>query len=467
MPTGWNSFGTILEQYVISPCVNLMSMTKHRILVVDDEPKVAFFFQQHLEMVDKGYIAKAVNSGQAALEELQKESYDLMLTDLRMPQMDGLELVRQARKISPQTKTILITAYGTNNVWNNAGQLEVFRTLSKPLKIPQLLKSVQEALTPPANNQSGVTVLSGESFEQLTNRIEALRMDIGARAAVLADTTGRIIVSTGSIDKVELSSMMALLGGTVAASITLAERLNSARPRHLSYFEGPPYDLYAVNLNHNYFLTSIFDRRKEASRIGLVWLYTRRALEELFDLLNNKTTSSPLGQEFADSIQSELDDLLAGPTQANVAPAKPVKETAVPPPPPPKVLPTTLSDQIAGLLVQFSQQTEIATESRLEDLEAPLPPAISTLVHKTVVECLKNVYCHAQATIVGVSFNRNGRFLQGSIADNGIGFDKNRPPTMKSLAQYQEAYKKLGGSLEVISYPDRGTKINFQLPIPN
>ncbi len=441
-------------------------MDKHRILIVDDEPKVAFFFQKHLELVEEGYVAKAVNSGMAALEELQKEPYDLMLTDLRMPHMDGLELVRQVRKLSPQTKTILITAHGTNNAWNEAGQLEVFRSLSKPLKIPQLLESVREALAPPASNQSVVTVLSGDNFEQLANRIESLRMDIGARATVLADTTGHIIVSTGSMAELELSSTMALLGGTVAASNALAQQLNYSRPMHLSYFEGPPYDLYAVNLSRHYFLTSVFDRRKETSRIGLVWLYTRRALEELLELLKSKTAASPLGREFANSVQLELDDLLAGPGQA-VGQPKAVKATAVPPTPTiAKEIPApTLADKISGILEQFSQQTKIAVEYRIDALQTPLPPTIKALIQKTVAECLKNVYQHAQATIVGVSFSWNGRFLQGSIADNGLGFDMSQPPVTKALARHQAEYITLGGSLEIIGRQGKGAKVNFQLPI--
>lgn len=74
-------------------------MEKRRILIVDDEPKVAFFSQQHLALVDENYQAKAVNSGMAALEELQQYHYDLMITDLRMPKMDGIELLRHVKKV--------------------------------------------------------------------------------------------------------------------------------------------------------------------------------------------------------------------------------------------------------------------------------------------------------------------------------------------------------------------------------
>jgi signal transduction histidine kinase len=161
-----------------------------------------------------------------------------------------------------------------------------------------------------------------------------------------------------------------------------------------------------------------------------------------------------------------LDDLLAGPEQEKSKETRPqpVVATAVSPTIT-AAPPQTLADKVAGMLAQFNQQTGIAVECRLEALEAPLPSQISLLIQKTVSACLKNVYRHAQATIVGVSFNRDGRFLQGSIADNGVGFDMSQPPTTKALAQYQAEYTTLGGSLEVIGYQGQGAKINFRLPI--
>jgi CheY-like chemotaxis protein len=95
-------------------------MAQHRILIVDDEPKVTFFFQQHLEMIGEGYTVTAVNSGKDALAQLKKQQYDLMITDLRMPEMDGLELIRHTRKASPNTRIMLVTAYGTSDVFAEA-----------------------------------------------------------------------------------------------------------------------------------------------------------------------------------------------------------------------------------------------------------------------------------------------------------------------------------------------------------
>ncbi|MCB0029421.1 MAG: response regulator, partial [Anaerolineales bacterium] len=122
-------------------------MCRERILIVDDEPRVAFFFRKHLELTEGGYIVDVANSGNQALAAVQRERYDLMITDLRMPGMNGLELLGRIREISPTTRTMLITAFGTADVWQRASELQVAQLLSKPLKVDALLSAVRDTLT--------------------------------------------------------------------------------------------------------------------------------------------------------------------------------------------------------------------------------------------------------------------------------------------------------------------------------
>ena len=72
----------------------------------------------------KGYKSIGIASLQKVrapqLQELKKTPYDLLITDLRMPEMSGLELLRHVREVSPATQTILVTAYGTKDVWEEA-----------------------------------------------------------------------------------------------------------------------------------------------------------------------------------------------------------------------------------------------------------------------------------------------------------------------------------------------------------
>jgi CheY-like chemotaxis protein len=437
-------------------------MNKRRILIVDDEPKVAFFFQQHLDLVDENYQAKAVNSGAAALEELQHNDYDLMITDLRMPQMDGIELLRRVKQISPTTKTILVTAYGSEEVWEEARRLEIFRSLSKPLKIPDLLTSVREAFsTPRPQLKRGVLALTGENFEELSKTIEALRVDVGAQTVVVADTTGRILTDTGHIESFYLDSMLALLGGTMAASCELAHQLKYPQPLFLSHFEGPPYDLFAANLGNDFFLTIILSRHKGASRIGVVWLYTRRVLQKVIELLGQERMQPTLEDGFAENVQSELDNLFGdSPTSTapKVEPVNPTKkQTAAPP--------ARFSQEISSILSQFGQQTGLVVEKRLDALDQPLSPTAVNLTLRTISSGLKNIHQHANASIIGVSFNSDEENLYGRIVDDGIGFNNQTPPELGGLKNLKETFKRLGGSLELSAYPNQGTTLAITLPL--
>lgn len=448
-------------------------MAKQRILIVDDEPKVAFFFQKNLEMIGDDYIVATVNSGADALNALQMERYDLMITDLRMPNMDGLELLNRVRELSPETKTILVTAYGSADVWDEAKRLDTF-ALSKPIKIPDLLAAVRDTLKQAGNQKtrSGIMTLSGENYKLLTNSLENLRVNVGARATVLADTTGRVLVKTGTIEEFDLSAAMALLGGTMAASNALVEHLKYQKPTYLSYFEGPPYDLYATNVSENFFLTIMQDRRKEASRIGLVWLYTQRTLKELAVLLGRdfgQDGNEDLGQGFAESVRSELNNLFGDEDDFAVATPAPVKEKPAVSVTKSAAKRTTstlnLGQRVEQMLALFGKQTGLATESRLEDLEGISNPVVVKLVLKAVSEGLKNVYQHAKATVVGVSFLSSDGVLQGRVADDGIGFNMNHPPHLSTLARLQKEFENAGGQLELSAYPAQGTNLIFELKL--
>ncbi len=442
-------------------------MSTKRILIVDDEPKVAFFFQKNLEMVDKSYQVKAVNSGSEALVEIQADPYDLMITDLRMPGMNGLELLRQVRQISPQTQTILVTAFGGYNVWREADQLQVFRSLSKPLKIPELVTSVREALAQPDKLPNGaVVVMSGENFEAIARRLEMLRVDVGAHAVVLADTTGHVLVENGMLPKLDISSTLALLGGTMAASSALTEQLHYPQTVHLTYYEGPPYDLYIVSLGKHFFLTIFFDRRQSASnpsRIGIVWLYTRRILDELLELLGKGSTDrTTVDRDFADSLRGELDNLFAAPPAPKSTPPAPVGQPAT-------AVPHSTADlrgKVESLLHIFQAQTKISVYQELDGLAVPLNQMEGVLILKMVREGLKNVLRHAQARSVTVSFQSDDQVLHGRMQDNGVGFNP-ATTSFKSLANLQTELAALGGDLKITSRQNEGVQLLFTLPLVN
>lgn len=123
-------------------------MTTRRILIVDDEQKVAFFLSQALERSNRNYHVTIAHSGEEAMQYLTETEVDLLVTDLRMPGISGLELVRWARTNSPSTRTILITAYGSREVEAEAHRLQTDHYIAKPFAIDVFTQAVQEALHP-------------------------------------------------------------------------------------------------------------------------------------------------------------------------------------------------------------------------------------------------------------------------------------------------------------------------------
>ncbi|MEM7587435.1 MAG: sigma-54 dependent transcriptional regulator, partial [Acidobacteriota bacterium] len=109
-----------------------------RVLIVDDEEGIREFLAEALE--DDGHQATRAEDGVAALGVLGRESFELMITDLKMPGLDGMELVRKARAQQPEMEVIVLTAYGTVETAVEAMKLGAFDYLQKPLSGPGELR---------------------------------------------------------------------------------------------------------------------------------------------------------------------------------------------------------------------------------------------------------------------------------------------------------------------------------------
>ncbi len=117
-----------------------------RILVVDDEKIVAFFLSETLAELGLEYQVETASSAEDALNKIALEPFSLVITDLRMPGMSGLELIDQVRQISPGTRTILITAYGDDEVEAEARRLGVYDYITKPFQMDRFTQMVERAL---------------------------------------------------------------------------------------------------------------------------------------------------------------------------------------------------------------------------------------------------------------------------------------------------------------------------------
>lgn len=117
---------------------------KSNIVVVDDEAVARQSLTDILRL--EGYNVTALPNGQAAVEHIRTHPVDLMIVDLRMPGMSGLEAVQVVNQVSPETEVILLTAYGSTDTAIQALRLRIHDYLLKPAAPTQILQSVKKGL---------------------------------------------------------------------------------------------------------------------------------------------------------------------------------------------------------------------------------------------------------------------------------------------------------------------------------
>jgi excisionase family DNA binding protein len=118
--------------------------SRPRILVADDEASIRELLQKTLALAD--YDVDVANDGRSALERLRDATYDLLITDLKMPGADGLTVIREARRYRPDLPVIIITGFSTEASAIDALNLGVAGYLTKPFRIPKVLAAAAKAL---------------------------------------------------------------------------------------------------------------------------------------------------------------------------------------------------------------------------------------------------------------------------------------------------------------------------------
>ena len=114
-----------------------------RILIVDDEPQILDFLKSLFG--ESGWEVESADSGTAGIDKLERGRYDVILTDLKMPGVDGIELLRTAKNLRLDAEVVLMTGFGTVDSAIEAMRAGAFHYLTKPFKAEEVLNLVEKA----------------------------------------------------------------------------------------------------------------------------------------------------------------------------------------------------------------------------------------------------------------------------------------------------------------------------------
>lgn len=115
-----------------------------RVLVVDDEASIRELLSKTLALAE--YEVDTAPDGRSAIERLRLGNYDLLIADLKMPGLDGLSLIREAKRLKSELPVIIITGFSTESSAIEAVNLGVAGYLTKPFRVPQVLAAAARAL---------------------------------------------------------------------------------------------------------------------------------------------------------------------------------------------------------------------------------------------------------------------------------------------------------------------------------
>lgn len=121
-----------------------MAPTKKKILIVDDEDNITWSMEKYLSK--EGYFIATADSAKKGAELLNASPFELVITDMKMPDVDGFQFLNWIKKNHPKSKVVIMTAFGSPSIRDEAKKIGAYRYFEKPVDLNQLRKFINETL---------------------------------------------------------------------------------------------------------------------------------------------------------------------------------------------------------------------------------------------------------------------------------------------------------------------------------
>ncbi len=318
-------------------------MAQYRVLIVDDQHEVRRMLAASLRTLGGQFDVLEVPSGEEALLISSQLSIDLVVADVRLPGMSGLELVARLQKRTPDTRLILVTGVDEPRLRRQVAEAGADAFFYKPVEMADFLDAVERCLglagdafpLPPVAEEP-VAVKGhkttprpkGSAAEQaapepvsLPDRLVKLRRQLNAVSVTLLDDIGRVVAEAGNLPEINSStSLIPALMGVFSAGLKVAHGLGREKtPDNLMCFSGGRFHLCLAPVGRVYALLIVSLDAFTPGRLSEVGKAVSPAVGDLLHILEDMGVElEPRQQVPSQQIELPLDASVDPATQASV-----------------------------------------------------------------------------------------------------------------------------------------------------
>jgi len=221
---------------------------KYHILIVDDQREIRNMLKTGIETLGSDFRVLAVPSGEEAVLELSLQKFDLLVTDVRLPGISGLEVLRRVRASRPDLNIILITGILDPVIRRNVADAGADAFFLKPIELADFLDAVERCLGIIDDKMPESNLLQPNETpeEGVSGRLASLRQELNAFCTVLLDERGRVVAQAGELPNEEeaIEALYTPLMSGFSAGMKVSHYLGGSRPESLSYFGGTKFAIF-------------------------------------------------------------------------------------------------------------------------------------------------------------------------------------------------------------------------------
>ena len=267
-------------------------MTNTRILLVEDQEDSAQVLRAGLENLDPDFAVVQVSSAEEALRALQDSPFELLISDVLLPGISGLELMEQFRHYSPQSKIILISGVEDMETRREVAHAGAEAFFFKPLDLGDLLDAVERVLAMSTEETPASLDLNESDLKNARKQgndiaiaISDLHEKLKSLSILLISERGQVMARAGKlpVDSIE-STLMPDLMAAFFASLRIAVFVNSKLPDNLLCFRGNEYHLHLTSVSSSYALL-VISKPQNSDRLSRLAEKSQIAVAKLADLL--------------------------------------------------------------------------------------------------------------------------------------------------------------------------------------